>query len=71
MKNLNIPSAMVGLMFGLIATAFVYLLVPPPSTASAASCPTIGEIESAVYYNCAQSCATKSEVKKLVRRYCS
>ena len=38
MKKLSIPSAMVGLTFGLIATAFVYLFVPPPSTASADDC---------------------------------
>ena len=48
MKKLSIPSAMVGLMFGLIATVFVYLLVPPPSTASANSCPDISEIKSTV-----------------------
>ena len=37
MKKLNIPSAMVGLTFGLIATAFVYLFVPPPALTSAKS----------------------------------
>ena len=53
MKKLSIPSAIVGLTFGLIATAFVYLFVPPPSTASAASCPALYEIESVVQANCA------------------
>ena len=53
MKKLSIPSAMVGLTFGLIATVFVYLFVPPPSTASADDCPT-----SVYAWNCAESCAT-------------
>ena len=55
MKKLSIPSAMVGLTFGLIATAFVYLFVPPPSTASADSCP------SEVY---AYNCATPEDVQQ-------
>ena len=48
-KKLNIPSAIVGLVFGLIATVFLYLFVPPPSTASADSC----EGASVYAYNCA------------------
>jgi hypothetical protein len=63
MKKLSIPSAMVGLMFGLIATAFVYLFVPPPSTTSAA--------QSVYAYNCAESCATRDDVEELVYYYCS
>ena len=75
MKKLSIPSAMVGLTFGLIATAFVYLFVPPPSTASADSC----EGASVYAWNCATSsdipvcatdCASAYDVKKIVRRYC-
>ncbi len=62
MKKLSIPSAMVGLTFGLIATAFVYLFVPPPSTASADSCP------SEVY---AYNCATPDDVTEIVHYYCS
>ena len=72
MKKLNIPSAMVGLMFGLIATAFVYLFVPPPSTASADDC----DYPTSVYaWNCADSCstdcATRGDVEDLVLTYCS
>ena len=75
MKKLSIPSAMVGLTFGLIATTFVYLFVPPPSTASADSC----EGASVYAWNCATSsdipdCASRSQVeaivKKYTRRYC-
>ena len=72
MKKLSIPSAMVGLTFGLIATAFVYLFVPPPSTASADDCDGASvyayncmESGASVYaYNCASDCATASDVKK-------
>ena len=71
MKKLSIPSAMVGLTFGLIATAFVYLFVPPPSTASADSC----EGASVYAWNCAESCstdcATRGDVEELVHYYCS
>ena len=35
MKKLNIPPAIVGLIFSLIGGVFVYLFVPPPSTATA------------------------------------
>ena len=71
MKKLNIPSAMVGLMFGLIATAFVYLFVPPPSTASAdyCDCPSIYQIQSAVASNCASSDEV-ADVGSKVRKYC-
>lgn len=69
MKKLSIPSAMVGLTFGLIATAFVYLFVPPPSTASADDC----DGASVYAYNCATSCATDcattSEVRTIVKKY--
>ena len=68
MKKLSIPSAMVGLMFGLIATVFVYLFVPPPSTASAddCDCPSAISIAQAVggHSGCATDCATEAEVKK-------
>ena len=76
MKKLSIPSAIVGLTFGLIATAFVYLFVPPPSTASADSC----EGASVYAWNCATSsdipdcatdCATASEVQSIVMTWCS
>ena len=74
MKKLSIPSAMVGLTFGLIATAFVYLFVPPPSTASAddCDCPSAMSIANHVqwYSGCATDCASASDVKKIVRRYC-
>ena len=66
MKKLSIPSAMVGLTFGLIATVFVYLFVPPPSTASANDCPT-----NVYAYNCAESCATEGQVEAIVHHYCS
>ena len=72
MKKLNIPSAMVGLTFGLIATAFVYLFVPPPSTASAdtCSCPSLDDITYALtgYYN--GRCATVGQVEEIVRKFC-
>ena len=86
MKKLSIPSAMVGLMFGLIATVFVYLLVPPPSTASAASCPSSQKIKQIVQGNCASTydvrkynrryqgttvCASKRNVEDIVQLYCS
>ena len=78
MKKLSIPSAMVGLTFGLIATAFVYLFVPPPSTASAddCDCPSRYAIQGIVQnncmqssdsvyaWNCASNCATVNDVKK-------
>ena len=67
MKKLSIPSTMVGLTFGLIATAFVYLFVPPPSTASADDC----DGASVYAYNCAESCATASDVESLVMMWCS
>ena len=77
MKKLNIPSALTGLVFGLIVGVFVYLFVPPPSTASADSC----EGASVYAWNCADSCASnsqvrracasESEVKALVLTYCS
>ena len=71
MKKLSIPSAMVGLTFGLIATVFVYLFVPPPSSASANDCPT-----NVYAYNCAESCATKEDVHELLayfspRKFCA
>ena len=69
MKKLSIPSAMVGLTFGLIATAFVYLFVPPPSTASAASCPSIYEIKRVVANNCASS-EEVADVGSDVQKYC-
>ena len=69
MKKLNIPSAMVGLTFGLIATAFVYLFVPPPSTASADTCfcPSATEIRNAVHAY--MPCATVSDVEEIVYHY--
>ena len=82
MKKLNISSAIVGLVFGLVGGGFVYLFVPPPSTASAGDCDCpsrwtirrdIKEIvkETSVHaYNCAEDCASSYDVKKLVRRYC-
>ncbi len=73
MKKLNIPSAMVGLTFGLIATAFVYLFVPPPSTASADTCfcPSLGDITFALtgYYNGRCSTITVGQVEEIVRRW--
>ena len=63
MKKLNIPSAIVGLVFGLIATVFMYLFVPPPSIVSA--------IETVYAYNYAESCATRDDVEELVYYYCS
>jgi len=70
MKKLNISSAIVGLVFGLVGGVFVYLFVPPPSTASADSCdcPSASRITSIIAntpvrlrdhtsvhaYNCAQ-----------------
>ena len=81
MKKLSIPSAIVGLVFGLIATVFMYLFVPPPSTASAddCDCPSRYDIKRIVLNNCMQSsdsvyaynCASNSTVKSIVRRYCS
>ena len=71
MKNLNIPSALFGLVFGLIGGVFVYLFIPPPSSVSANDCPA-----EVFAYNCATpndvmmhcatdcDCATKREVKK-------
>ena len=66
MKKLNIPSAMVGLTFGLIATAFVYLFVPPPSTASADTCfcPSATAIANRV--SLYSDCATKADVEGIV-----
>lgn len=69
MKKLNIPSAMVGLTFGLIATAFVYLFVPPPSTASADTCFCPSATEIAVLTNTLSRCATKADVEEIVSRY--
>ena len=70
MKKLNISSAIVGLVFGLVGGVFVYLFVPPPSTASADDC----DGASVYAYNCAESCATDCassyDVKKIVRKYC-
>ena len=69
MKKLNIPSAMVGLTFGLIATAFVYLFVPPPSTASAdtCSCPSAYTIsQNVAWYS---GCATQADVEELMYRF--
>ena len=78
MKKLNIPSAMVGLTFGLIATAFVYLFVPPPSTASADDCDCPSAWSIAQEVNCPSTydiaekvnCATSYEVKNIVKKYC-
>ena len=66
MKKLNISSAIVGLVFGLVGGVFVYLFVPPPSTASAddCDCPSAYRIEQIVQDNCASSCASYSDVKK-------
>jgi len=71
MKKLNIPSALTGLVFGLIVGVFVYLFVPPPSTASADSC----EGASVYAWNCAESCstdcATDCATTSDVRRHCA
>ena len=69
MKKLNIPSAMVGLTFGLIATAFVYLFVPPPSTASADTCFCPSAAEIAYTVDAMSGCATKADVEEIVSRY--
>ena len=65
MKKLNIPSAMVGLTFGLIATAFVYLFVPPPSTASADTCFCPSATEIALAVGAYSGCATVRDLETL------
>jgi len=65
---LNIPSAMVGLTFGLIATAFVYLFVPPPSTASADTCFCPSATEIALAVGVFSGCATVDDVEEIVSR---
>ena len=60
---------MVGLTFGLIATAFVYLFVPPPSTASADTCFCPSATEIAVLTNALSGCATVSDVEDLMYRF--
>jgi len=65
-KKLSIPSAMVGLTFGLIATVFVYLFVPPPSTASAASCLSEQAMRKIVSSNCVSEHELKKHTKLIV-----
>ena len=69
MKKLNIPSAMVGLTFGLIATAFVYLFVPPPSTASADTCFCPSATEIALAVGAFSGCATVGDVEDIMYSY--
>ena len=81
MKRLNIPSALTGLCFGLISAVFVYVFVPPPSTAFADSCdcPSVSSIKKElgcatknyVKRACAASWEVEELVKKYTRRYCS
>ena len=76
MKKLNISSAIVGLVFGLVGGVFVYLFVPPPLTASADSCdcPSIYEIrkiveDAAVSCDCPSTYAIKRIVEAKVLAY--
>ena len=71
MKRLNIPSVFVGLFFGVIGGAFVYLFVPPPSTASADSCDYPSADSIAKEVNRYSYCATIGQVTRVVELYCS